>query len=836
MFALPEQTNRFYSALKRTSLAGCIAALMLSVASCESESVGTISGSIGTGPNIQMGPPQPITQSRAVDQNSLVLKVSVNGVDVPMDSFDPDTGLRAGRITLDAGTSNTIDVTWSESFVGTILDLATATRTVDIAATPDNTAQVLFTQSDFNFNIDDDQDDRSNLQERNENTDPYDELSPGTPVVQVPVVVRFQLPDPAILDNADLLQSLTFVASFNGEVLPLAREGNTWIGNTTAPQNSSGFASVSVYRSASRRIELARAQRNQDIGDSAEFNFLAENYETSNIDEDGDGLSNLEEVLQGFNPLDSSDPAPDPCETSQFAIGCTIDTDGDGDADSQETETADTDGDNIPNYLESSDIDRDEDGRSEERDINDEDPCIPSTNNVRCQNLQLDTDGDGKTDVEEGTGDRDGDGIPDFRESSEDDADGDAETDEFDPANNDPCIPQSSAQACLVTTNDFDGDGKTDQQETLTLDSDGDGKPDYQESVLLDNDGDNRVDEADPDDDDPCIPSTSNTKCAELQNDTDGDGKTDVEETLTLDSDGDGIEDYRESATFDTDSDGVFDEEDIDNDDACVPSTTNASCQATVDSDGDTRPDVTDNCPADPNTDQADLDGDDVGDVCDPDVDGDGEPNAADNCEFIANPDQDDADGDGDGDACDLDNDNDGFNDNADNCPLIANPTQLDTDSDGDGNACDTDDDGDGELDGADNCPLIANPDQDDSDGDGDGDACDLDNDGDGAPDASDNCPLMANPLQDDLDGDGDGDVCDLDDDDDGEPDTTDNCPIDANPDQDDTDMDGDGDECDLDDDDDGEPDTTDNCPLIANPDQDDGDGDDIGDACDLTP
>ena len=46
-----------------------------------------------------------------------------------------------------------------------------------------------------------------------------------------------------------------------------------------------------------------------------------------------------------------------------------------------------------------------------------------------------------------------------------------------------------------------------------------------------------------------------------------------------------------------------------------------------VDSDGDTIPDDVDNCPDDANTDQADLDVDDLGDVCDDDLDGDRVPN-----------------------------------------------------------------------------------------------------------------------------------------------------------------------------------------------------------------
>jgi hypothetical protein len=122
------------------------------------------------------------------------------------------------------------------------------------------------------------------------------------------------------------------------------------------------------------------------------------------------------------------------------------------------------------------------------------------------------------------------------------------------------------------------------------------------------------------------------------------------------------------------------------------------------DGDGDGVPDGSDNCPGVWNADQADGDGNGVGNACDvppppPDADGDGVPDASDNCAGVANPDQLDSDGDGAGDACDVpppppDGDGDGLPDDGDNCPAVANPDQLDADGDGLGDACDAPDPG----------------------------------------------------------------------------------------------------------------------------------------------
>lgn len=94
------------------------------------------------------------------------------------------------------------------------------------------------------------------------------------------------------------------------------------------------------------------------------------------------------------------------------------------------------------------------------------------------------------------------------------------------------------------------------------------------------------------------------------------------------------------------------------------------------------------------------------------DTDGDSAPDWSDNCPSVTNAVQEDADADGLGDACD-------------NCPLVFNPGQEDEDGDDAGDLCDSDIDGDGLSNETDNCPYGANADQSDVDGDGAGDACD---------------------------------------------------------------------------------------------------------------
>lgn len=156
------------------------------------------------------------------------------------------------------------------------------------------------------------------------------------------------------------------------------------------------------------------------------------------------------------------------------------------------------------------------------------------------------------------------------------------------------------------------------------------------------------------------------------------------------------------------------------------------------DADDDGAPDQHDNCPYIPNRDQADRNGNGVGDVCEglqvpaeavtEKDEGDGPPGAPEGAKA-------------------RDTDRDGVGDALDNCPFVPNPLQEDLDRDGTGDACDPDLDGDGvpQLDGRgrllDNCPYTPNAGQADRVGDGVGDACRGDRDADGVPDDQDPCP-----------------------------------------------------------------------------------------------
>ena len=177
-------------------------------------------------------------------------------------------------------------------------------------------------------------------------------------------------------------------------------------------------------------------------------------------DPDEDGLSNTQETALGTDPNKA-------------------DTDGDSVKDGDEVgndpaNPIDSDGDGKIDALESNKADADNDGSSDEADAHNNDPCKPNeeigicdrdsdnlTNEqeavLKTDSTKTDTDGDGEKDGDE-VGDNladpidtDGDGKIDALESSQVDADNDGSNDEVDSADGNPCVPDSTVQACITS-------------------------------------------------------------------------------------------------------------------------------------------------------------------------------------------------------------------------------------------------------------------------------------------------------------------------------------------------------------------------------------------------
>jgi len=469
-------------------------------------------------------------------------------------------------------------------------------------------------------------------------------------------------PPSLLLQTRAVVQgNLRLQVTIGDTVFDVPRDSSgVYILNTSLPPNTSTVVSLEWSEIVEQRVlPLATASKNLDIASnalSAEVRFFSNEFDTS-IDNDNDTQSNLEERSLGTDPFDPTDPPAPPVSVPlqlQFAVPSVFD-------DASEESRASVD-------------------------------AIARVNNVE---ILLTREGDiwrGSTTVNENS-------EPfvavEFFDSAEQ---------QVRVASLNRTMSVGSGATIIVNGDEYD----------TAFDDDRDGLSNASEV----GGGTNPFDSNDPPRD-ACEVSLFDPGC---DFDSDNDGIFDRIETIGADSDNDGRPDFTEPNNVDADNDQVTAERDPNENNPCLPDSTNATCQASSDDDSDGINNPVDNCPAIENADQLDSDGDGIGDACDPqdnrDADGDGVPDAIDNCRTVSNPGQEDLDGDLTGDACDItddrDSDGDGVSDQIDNCPADANPDQADDDNDNIGNVCDPIDnrdlDGDGVLDTVDNCPVNANP------------------------------------------------------------------------------------------------------------------------------
>jgi hypothetical protein len=299
-------------------------------------------------------------------------------------------------------------------------------------------------------------------------------------------------------------------------------------------------------------------------------------------DDDGDGVNDSDEATIGTNPYnpdtdgDGTDDGDEDNDGDGISNEEELDNDGTSDGDplnpcdpNNAAATCDADGDGQPN---STDPDDDGDG------VTDLDEAIVGTNPHNP-----DSDGDGVNDFNE---DNDGDGISNGEELDNDNiSDGDP-LNACDPNQAAGACDLDNDGTPNATDPDDDGDGVSDVDEgtigtdPLNPDSDGDGTDDGDEDA----DGDGVSNEEETDNDgtsdgdplDPCDPSNASATCDAdgdgtpnaSDDDDDNDGVSDVDEGIigtnphNPDTDGDGTDDGDEDA----DGDGISNEEETDGD------------------------------------------------------------------------------------------------------------------------------------------------------------------------------------------------------------------------------------------------------------------------------
>ncbi|MEM7373634.1 MAG: hypothetical protein AAF587_33735 [Bacteroidota bacterium] len=315
-----------------------------------------------------------------------------------------------------------------------------------------------------------------------------------------------------------------------------------------------------------------------------------------------------------------------------FELWIPCDTDSDGNPDFVDT---DSDDDGIPDIIEAGGVDADGDGHVDVTTDTDADGLVDlyDTDNGGTSIPNPDSDGDGIKDfrdldsdadgipdlIEAGGIDTDGDGRVDVDVSVEvNDMDGDGFADIYDPDDDgfeNIDVGESSAPLAKSTDSGTDGqyDSITDgsgmslnsdsdsSPDFLDLDADQDGIPDLVEAKGIDNNGDGRVDVSTDADGDGLAdlydtdasdgPSGSGTNGSALvQTDgTDSDGDYKADDTAIIFEHGDGTK-------LDTDGDGVPDFLDLDADNDGAPDIVEAGG---IDSNGDGRTDSSTDADAD---------------------------------------------------------------------------------------------------------------------------------------------------------------------------------------------------------------------------------------------
>ncbi|MFK7852727.1 MAG: PKD domain-containing protein [Granulosicoccus sp.] len=372
--------------------------------------------------------PARLLQSRIVVRENLILEVTIEG---RVQTVLPNaSGQYVFRTTVTPNTSTVVSLVWFEQIGDTLLTLATASKPLNVGSVS-SPATLRFADSEFNTEIDDDDDGFSNLRERQEGTRFDDSNDPDTaPII---VTLNFRVFLPVELENAseEVRAQVSAQAFVNDQVVILSREGDQWRGSTSVTEGSDPLITANFFATAEQVLQLANFSRSQNVGTGANIDFLSDVYEVESFNNDGDAFSNAQEIAAGSDPLNPSDPDSD---------GDTLADDADNCPAIANTDQADADNDGLGDLCDPFNnlVDPDEDGISNSDFPPDNCPDDPNPD-------QADVDNDGIGNVCDNTNgldpdddqvDNPADNCPINANSDQADIDDDGIGDVCDPFNN----------------------------------------------------------------------------------------------------------------------------------------------------------------------------------------------------------------------------------------------------------------------------------------------------------------------------------------------------------------------------------------------------------------
>lgn len=246
--------------------------------------------------------PEQLHNVRALIDPELTL--TINEVNIPV-LLESDGQTWTAQTSVELNRQHHVEIMWTDQSVELV-------RAEEWFSTPTTAPfNITFDSSQFDSSRDEDGDGRPNLVELENDTDLNEPTDPPEALQRVTLAVNIPKPDELV--QASFADNNLFVRATlnNGAFLVRAEDGINWIGQDDVGAEIPAFVTVEwCYRLSSGGLyRLLRYARAVGIGSEDRVLTSSDVIYRSDYDLDADGVSNIEEVVNGSAPDSSGDSA-----------------------------------------------------------------------------------------------------------------------------------------------------------------------------------------------------------------------------------------------------------------------------------------------------------------------------------------------------------------------------------------------------------------------------------------------------------------------------------------------------------------------------------------------